>query len=145
MGTPMVILNSLQVCTELFDKRSIKYSSRPRQPMLGELYVPLKVIPLLVNSSPEQNGMDFYLCDDAILGALEKTSATISSKLSRKCLSCSPPYSATWHLCAPSTTVQRTRATRRASSTVRHPFVHHVLASIDFNSLLAFLVKLSQK
>jgi hypothetical protein len=37
MGQPFLILGSLQRTTDLFDKRSTKYSDRPRFPMLVEL------------------------------------------------------------------------------------------------------------
>jgi hypothetical protein len=39
LGTRMLILNSLTACNDLLDKRSAKYSGRPRAVMLCELYV----------------------------------------------------------------------------------------------------------
>lgn len=37
LGQPFLILGSLRRTTDLFDKRSSKYSNRPRFPMLVEL------------------------------------------------------------------------------------------------------------
>ncbi|GJC89981.1 O-methylsterigmatocystin oxidoreductase [Colletotrichum liriopes] len=39
MGQTIVILNDAQLAYELFDKRSVKHSSRPSQVMTGEMYV----------------------------------------------------------------------------------------------------------
>ena len=38
-GKHVVVLNSIEACTDLLDKRSAKYSDRPRLPMVNELYV----------------------------------------------------------------------------------------------------------
>ena len=38
-GQHIVILNSIEACTDLLEKRSAKYSDRPRFPMMNELYV----------------------------------------------------------------------------------------------------------
>ena len=38
-GQHTVILNSIEACTDLLEKRSAKYSDRPRFPMMNELYV----------------------------------------------------------------------------------------------------------
>ena len=38
-GQHIVILNSIEACTDLLEKRSAKYSDRPRLPMINELCV----------------------------------------------------------------------------------------------------------
>lgn len=38
-GQPMIILNSLNAISELFQKRGSKYSDRPRSIMAGEMFV----------------------------------------------------------------------------------------------------------
>jgi hypothetical protein len=45
MGQTIVILNDADLTFELFEKRSTKYSSRPRQVVAGEMYV-LEAVPL---------------------------------------------------------------------------------------------------
>ena len=40
LGQPIVILTSLEVVTDLFEKRSSNYSDRKHMVMLNELYVP---------------------------------------------------------------------------------------------------------
>lgn len=39
MGQTIVILNDADLTFELFEKRSTKYSSRPKQVVAGEMYV----------------------------------------------------------------------------------------------------------
>lgn len=38
MGQTIVILNEAQVAIDILDKRSIKYSTRPRRVFAGEMY-----------------------------------------------------------------------------------------------------------
>ena len=37
LGQPIIILNSLDIAVELFEKRSAKYSARPRMVVAGEM------------------------------------------------------------------------------------------------------------
>lgn len=46
MGQTIIIVHDLSLALELMEKRSIKYSSRPKQVFAGEMYV-MKLIPIL--------------------------------------------------------------------------------------------------
>ena len=80
LGQPIVILTSLEIITDLFEKRSSNYSDRKHMIMLNELYVPhsFHLKELIKNTVRCKNGSGYSHDHDAIRPVVAKIQEIIS-------------------------------------------------------------------